>query len=242
VRWYDLARGTAVALYAIRPERRAVLDSHIGMMLFKNGVPGRVRGRLARSSAIAGSASTSSRRSGAASPALLFGQVLRVYRQCFGVGRFIAEPSQFGGTNREGLRSGAFWFYYRLGFRPVDADAARRASEEWSRMGADPRYRTPEARFAVHGLRHRASARRDDEVETSELSHLVTAWIAPRFAAIATRPSKPQPTASRVCSQPPTEAHGSRTRRMRSKRSRRSSLKYPTFANGPARSGEASFG
>ena len=36
------------------------------------------------------------------------------------MGRFVVEPSQFGGTNKEGLLSGAFWFYYRLGFRPID--------------------------------------------------------------------------------------------------------------------------
>src|SRR6185436_9582461 len=76
--------------------------------------------------------------------ALLFGQVLRVYRQCFGVGRFVAEPSQFGGTNREGLRSGAFWFYYRLGFRPINRDAARRASDVWSRMAGQSGYRLSE--------------------------------------------------------------------------------------------------
>jgi hypothetical protein len=181
VRWYDLARGTAVALYAIRPERRAVLDSHIGMMLFKNGVPvGYGGGWPFLDDCRIGVNIFAAFRGGES--ALLFGQVLRVYRQCFGVGRFIAEPSQFGGTNREGLRSGAFWFYYRLGFRPVDADAARRAGEEWSRMGSDPRYRTPEARlrrFTDSDIELRLDP--TAEVETSELSHLVTAWIGARF-------------------------------------------------------------
>ncbi len=116
------------------------------MMLFKNGVPvGYGGGWPFLGTCRIGVNVFAPFRGGES--ALLFGEVLRVYRQCFGVGRFVAEPSQFGGTNREGLRSGAFWFYYRLGFRPVEPEAARRASDEWSRMQADPDYRTPESRL-----------------------------------------------------------------------------------------------
>ena len=117
------------------------------MMLFKNGVPvGYGGGWPFLGTCQIGVNVFAPFRGGES--ALLFGQVLRVYRQCFGVGRFVAEPSQFGGTNSEGLRSGAFWFYYRLGFRPVDPESARRADDEWSRMQADPDYRTPIAGFA----------------------------------------------------------------------------------------------
>ena len=110
---------SALALYTMRPDRRGPLDSHIGMMLFKNGVPvGYGGGWPFLGTCRIGVNVFAPFRGGES--ALLFGQVLRVYRQCFGVGRFVAEPSQFGGTNSEGLRSGAFWFYYRLGFRPVE--------------------------------------------------------------------------------------------------------------------------
>jgi hypothetical protein len=110
--------------------------------------------------------------------ALLFGQALRVYRQRFAVGRFVAEPSQFGGTNMEGLQSGAFWFYYRLGFRPIDPRSAQRATEAWARIEADPGYRTPVAllrRFTGSDIELRL-----DEVpdcEPGNLSDAVTRWI-----------------------------------------------------------------
>jgi len=181
VRWYDLARGTAIALFTMRPGRRGPLDSHVGMMLFKNGVAvgygggwpfvGDCRIGVNIFPAFRGGES-----------ALLFGQVLRVYRQCFGVGRFIAEPSQFGRTNREGLRSGAFWFYYRLGFRPIDRDAAGRAADEWSRMTSVPDYRTPAQRlrtFTDGDIELRIDP--TPEIETSALSELVTGWIGKRF-------------------------------------------------------------
>jgi hypothetical protein len=181
VRYYDLARGIAVALYTMRPGRRSPLDSHVGMMLFKNGVPvGYGGGWPFLGTCRIGVNVFAPFRGGES--ARLFGEVLRVYRQCFGIGRFVAEPSQFGGTNREGLRSGAFWFYYRLGFRPVDQEAARRASDEWPRLTADPSYRTPEARlrrFTYGDIELRLDPTPD--VETSHLSDLVTQWIGARF-------------------------------------------------------------
>jgi hypothetical protein len=181
VRWYNLARGTAIALFTMRPARRTPLDSHIGMMLFKNGVPvGYGGGWPFLEDCRIGVNIFSPFRGGES--ALLFGQVLRVYRQCFGVGRFIAEPSQFGGTNREGLRSGAFWFYYRLGFRPVDRVSAQRADEEWAHMSANPAYRTSERRlrtFTDSDIELRLHP--TPEIETSELSHRVTTWIGTRF-------------------------------------------------------------
>ncbi len=181
VRWYDLARGTAIALFTMRPGRRGPLDSHIGMMLFKNAVPvGYGGGWPFLGDCRIGVNIFPAFRGGES--ALLFGQVLRVYRQCFDVGRFIAEPSQFGGTNREGLRSGAFWFYYRLGFRPVDPDAARLAAGEWSRMTSNPQYRTPARRlrtFTGGDIELRLDP--TPEIDTSALSSLVTAWIRERF-------------------------------------------------------------
>jgi hypothetical protein len=181
VRYYDLPRGTALALYTMRPDRRAPLDSHIGMMLFKNEVPvGYGGGWPFLGTCKIGVNVFAPFRGGES--ALLFGQVLRVYRQCFGVGRFVAEPSQFGGTNSEGLRSGAFWFYYRLGFRPVEPESARRAGDEWSRMKADPKYRTPLSRlrrFTGSDIELRLDPA--PELETGQLSERVTQWIGARF-------------------------------------------------------------
>ena len=164
----------------MRPDRRGPLDSHVGMMLFKNGVPvGYGGGWPFLGTCRIGVNIFAPFRGGES--ALLFGQVLRVYRQRFAVGRFVVEPSQFGGTNREGLQSGAFWFYYRLGFRPIERRSARLAADEWTRMQADPDYRTP-----IPALRRFTGSdielRLDDvpECETASLSDAVTAWIRER--------------------------------------------------------------
>jgi hypothetical protein len=190
VAWHEVGRGIAVALYAMEPARRSPLDSHIGMMLFKNGIPVGYGGGWPFAGTCRIGVNIFSPFRGSES-ALLFGQVLRVYAQRFSVGRFIAEPSQFGGTNKEGLRSGAFWFYYRLGFRPVDARAARLASAEWARMRAEPGYRTPIAelrRFTRSDIELRL--RETPECEPADLSGAATAWIdahhdGDRTAAVA---------------------------------------------------------
>ena len=181
VRHYELGRGMAIALYTMRPERRSPLDSHVGMMLFKNGVPvGYGGGWPFLGTCKIGVNVFAPFRGGES--AQLFGQVLRVYRQCFAVGRFVAEPSQFGGTNREGLQSGAFWFYYRLGFRPVEPLAARRAREAWARIEADPRHRTPVAELRrFTGSDIELVLAEVPDCEPGHLSDVVTRWIGRRF-------------------------------------------------------------
>lgn len=182
VAWHDLGRGVAIALYTMQPERRGPLDSHIGMMLFKNGIPvGYGGGWPFLGTCRIGVNIFAPFRGGES--AFLFGQVLRVYRQRFAVGRFVVEPSQFGGTNKEGLQSGAFWFYYRLGFRPIEARSARLAAEEWARMQDDSAYRTPIStlrRCGASDIELRIAAVPD--CEPANLSDAATAWIASRHA------------------------------------------------------------
>ena len=180
-RYYELGRGLAIALYTMRAERRSPLDSHVGMMLFKNGVPvGYGGGWPLLGTCKIGVNVFAPFRGGES--ALLFAQVLRVYRQCFAVGRFIAEPSQFGGTNKEGLQSGAFWFYYRLGFRPIDPRSAQRAGAAWARIEADPRHRTPVAELRrFTGSDIELVLEDVPACEPGHLSDLVTGWIGRRF-------------------------------------------------------------
>jgi hypothetical protein len=181
VAWHELPRGVAIALYTMRAERRSPLDSHVGMMLFKNRIPvGYGGGWPLLGSCRIGVNIFAAFRGGES--AFLFAQVLRVYRQRFAVGRFVAEPSQFGGADKEGLSSGAFWFYYRLGFRPIDPECARLAAAEWMRMQRKHGHRTSIAIL-------RQLARSDIELrlepvpdcEPRALSEAVTRWIDARF-------------------------------------------------------------
>ncbi len=53
------------------------------------------------------------------------------------------EPYQFGLDNPEGIASGAFWFYYRFGFRPLDKQLRQLAEKENDKVNAIKSYRSP---------------------------------------------------------------------------------------------------
>ncbi len=106
VQYLELERGFAIALFHLPPDRRP-LDPHVGLVMFKNGLPIAYGGgwpflRLCR----IGIHIFAPYRGGESS--YLFAQVLRVYRQRFGIRRFVAEPTQFGAGDPDGLTSGAF--------------------------------------------------------------------------------------------------------------------------------------
>ena len=184
IEYHTLGRGVAIALYTMAPGRRLPLDSHVGFMLFKNSIPvGYGGGWPFLGTAKIGVNIFAPFRGGES--AYLFCQVLRVYFQRFGVDHFVAEPSQFGGGNREGIESGAFWFYYRLGFRPVVPALAVLAAEEFDQMRRKPGYRPPIAvlrRFTRSDieLRLRPELAAVPTCDPADLSLAVSAWIARR--------------------------------------------------------------
>jgi hypothetical protein len=184
IEYHVLGRGVAIALYTMAAGRRLPLDSHVGFMLFKNSVPiGYGGGWPFLGSAKIGVNIFAPFRGGES--AYLFCQVLRVYSQRFGVSHFIAEPSQFGGGNREGLESGAFWFYYRLGFRPVAPALAALAAAESARMRREPGYRPDIAvlrRFTKSDIELRLPGPSERVAcDPAELSLAVSADVASRF-------------------------------------------------------------
>jgi hypothetical protein len=75
--------------------------------------------------------------------AWLYAQVLRLYQQMLGVSAFSVDPYQIGYENEEGIESGAFWFYRKLGFRPVRSELMRLTVEEERKAAARAGYRTP---------------------------------------------------------------------------------------------------
>ncbi|HEX8137178.1 MAG TPA: hypothetical protein VF544_06270 [Pyrinomonadaceae bacterium] len=74
--------------------------------------------------------------------AWLYAQILRLYRQLLGVTAFSVDPYQIGFENEEGIESGAFWFYRKLGFRPVREELMSLTLREEQRVEARPGYRT----------------------------------------------------------------------------------------------------
>ena len=139
--FYELEHGLSIALFSILLERRLPLESYIGFMMFKNGFPMAYGGGwLFGNRSLLGINIFESFRGGES--AFVFCQLLRSYKQSFGANYFEVEPYQFGKNNPEGLQSGAFWFYYRFGFRPVDAELKKLALKEAEKIHTTKGYRT----------------------------------------------------------------------------------------------------
>jgi hypothetical protein len=75
--------------------------------------------------------------------AWIYARLLRLFRQYLGIEVFSLDPYQLGFKNEEGIESGAFWFYRKLGFRPTQPKLASLVLNEERKMAARPGHRTP---------------------------------------------------------------------------------------------------
>ena len=142
LRVYDLERGLTVAIYGMVPNRQLPIESYVGYTLFKNGFPAAYGGSWVFGSRANFGINIFEAFRGGESGYMMC-QVLRVYKQVFQLSFFEIEPYQFGLDNREGLDSGAFWFYYRYGFRPLTRDLKLLAQKEYKKIRNSKSYRTP---------------------------------------------------------------------------------------------------
>ncbi|MFQ5791282.1 MAG: hypothetical protein ACE5JI_12495 [Acidobacteriota bacterium] len=141
VRMVGFERGLQFAVLGLCPERRLMLETSYGLLTLKNGVPMgyALASSLFRSTEVAYNVFDTFRGGEAA---LIFARFLGLVHHLFRSDTFIVDPYQLGHGNLEGLRSGAWWFYHKLGFRPIDAEVRRVARTELQRMKTDPRHRS----------------------------------------------------------------------------------------------------
>ncbi len=141
LRLYHVERGISVAIFGMIPSRQLPLESYIGFTAFKNGFPVAYGGAwVFGERANFGINIFESFRNGES--AFIMAQLLRVYKHEFKLCYFEVEPYQFGLDNPEGITSGAFWFYYRFGFRPLDKTLGQKANEEYEKIKTKTGYRT----------------------------------------------------------------------------------------------------
>ena len=144
VRVVDDGDGLQFVVIGVVPERRRLLHGLYGYLTLRNGVPiGYVQiDPLMRSAGIHYNTFETFRGGEAAH---VFGRVLATTLHLFGAESLSIEPYQLGQGNAEGLESGAWWFYYKLGFRPRDAKVRRVLRGELARMKRNPRHRSNRA-------------------------------------------------------------------------------------------------
>ncbi len=189
VRLIDCGDGLVFAAIGLLPERRLLFESVYGFLTFKNGVPiGYVL-----NSALMGSVEVAynvfeTYRGGEA--ARVYGWLLASLRHLFRADTFTIYPYQLGGEgNDEGLQSGAWWFYQKLGFRARDPQVLALMERELTRMRRDPRHRSSIAtleKLAAQNVYYHLGPERDDVIGVLSLAGVglrISAYLAQRFGS-----------------------------------------------------------
>jgi hypothetical protein len=182
----DAGRGLRLAFIGILPDFRLPLEGYYAFLALKNGVPVSYGGGWALFGTLDFAVNVfASFRQGES--AYLATELLRAYRRLFGMRTIVVDRYQLGHESTEALRSGSFYFYHRLGFRPRDPGVIRILADEQVKIGADPTYRSP-----IQVLRRLAAGEvfltlpggltaPERRVRASDVSGLVARWVAREF-------------------------------------------------------------
>jgi hypothetical protein len=137
----DLGRGTEAFVLGVPAKNRLPLRAYHAALILKNGVPvGYFEGLSIFERMESGFNLYYTFREG--ETAWLYARILRLMRQLLGVSVFSIDPYQVGHENEEGIESGAFWFYRKLGFRPVLPELMKLMLSEERKMSGDSAHRT----------------------------------------------------------------------------------------------------
>ena len=189
VRLIDCGDGLQFAAIGAIPERRLMFEAVYGFLTIKNGVPvGYVL-----NSALFGSVEVAynifeTYRGGEAG--FMYGRLLATLLHLFEADTFTIYPYQLGGDgNQEGLASGAWWFYQKLGFRARDKGVLKLMRRELKRMRKVPTYRSSIAtleEISCENVYFDLKRPRDDVIGMLPLGVVglhITAYLARRFGS-----------------------------------------------------------
>jgi hypothetical protein len=134
-------RGIEFIIWGLPPAHRLPLLAYHAVLILKNGVPsGYAESLTLFERTEVGLNLFYSFRDGES--AWIYARLLRFLRQYLNVSVFSVEPYQLGSHNEEGIEAGAFWFYRKLGFRPIQPEIARMVAREERKLANRRGYRT----------------------------------------------------------------------------------------------------
>ena len=138
---YEPGRGVQIFIYGARPEMRLPLESNFGAMLVRNGLPvGYGVGAVLFDRVEIAINVFPAFRSGESS--FIIEQFFQLFHHHFGSNVLLVRSRQMGDGDNEPLQSGAFWFYYKLGFRAINPKVRRLAEQEHEVIRKNKGYRS----------------------------------------------------------------------------------------------------
>jgi hypothetical protein len=140
----NIGRGVDIFVTGLPAQWRLPLRAYHAALIFKNGVPvGYFEGLSLFERMESGFNLYYQFRDG--ETAWLYARLLNIFRRLLGVTAFLLDPYQIGHENEEGIESGAFWFYRKLGFRPTKPAIRKLVAREEEKLAARSAYRTSPA-------------------------------------------------------------------------------------------------
>jgi hypothetical protein len=137
----DCGDGLQFACIGTVPERRYLVPGVYGFLNLKNGVPiGYFQVSVLFEMAEVFFNTFSSFRG--ADAANNYARALAMTHQLFGIKTYVLDPYQLGYGNKEGLLSGVWWFYYKLGYRPRNKEIQQLVRKELALMKRKPGHRS----------------------------------------------------------------------------------------------------
>jgi hypothetical protein len=137
----DVGRGVQIFLWGLPPARRLPLRAYHAGLTLKNGVPiNYIEGISLFEWLEVGFNTFYAFRDG--ETAWIYSKVLHFLHQLTRASCFSVYPYQLGHENEEAIKSGAFWFYRKLGFRPGRPELLAITRKEEAKMTRDPGHRT----------------------------------------------------------------------------------------------------
>ena len=182
----QLGRGVELFVTGLPPSKRLPLRAYHAAMIFKNQVPiGYFEGLSLCERMESGFNLYYTFRDG--ETAWLYAKTLNVMRHLLGVTTFSLDPYQIGYDNEEGIESGAFWFYRKLGFRSTDPQLLELTQREEVKIGEHRSYRSTAAtlrKLAQSPMVFELEAQRSgdwDRFEVRRIGLVVQQEMARRF-------------------------------------------------------------
>jgi hypothetical protein len=180
---FNLGKGISIALFGSTIDKRYSLESYIGYLVLKNNIPASYGGGwIFGERSQFGINILEAFRGGESG--LIICELLRVYHQYFGATRFVVKPYQFGLHNTEALKTGAFWFYYKLGFRPEDSALKELAYKEEQAKQQNPSYKSDLPtlkKYTKSNLALTLSSTSYPDYDSELLSQKITTFINTHF-------------------------------------------------------------
>ncbi len=182
----DVGRGVQIFLWGLPPDRRLPLRAYHAGMTLKNGVPvNYIEGISLFEWMEVGFNTFYAYREG--ETAWIYSKVLHLLHQVAGVTCFSVYPYQLGHENEEAIKSGAYWFYRKLGFRPGRPELLALTEREEAKMARDSAHRTSAATLRKLAAGHvfyefgKGARGQWDTFSTRNIGFAVERWMANQF-------------------------------------------------------------